>query len=111
MEQIHLAYCPPKETVSAIMMLHKNTKIKVTDYFDILAGVLEGDILAPYLFIICLDYVLKTSIDFMKANGFKLANTRSSICFAQTISDADYADDISLLAIHTSRPNPSNIVW
>ena len=29
-----------------------------TDYFDIVAGVLQGDTLAPYLFIICLEYVL-----------------------------------------------------
>ena len=34
-----------------------------TDYFDIVAGVLQGYTLAPYLFIICLDYVLRTSID------------------------------------------------
>ena len=34
-----------------------------TDYFDIVAGVLKGDTLAPYLFIICLDYVLRKSID------------------------------------------------
>ena len=37
-----------------------------TDYFDIVAGVLQEDTLAPYLFIICLDYVLRTSIDIMK---------------------------------------------
>ena len=29
-----------------------------TDYFDIVTGVLQGDALAPYLFIICLDYSL-----------------------------------------------------
>ena len=29
-----------------------------TDYFDIAAGVLQGDILTPYLFIISLVYVL-----------------------------------------------------
>ena len=29
-----------------------------TEYFDIVAGVLQGDMLTPYLFIICLDYVL-----------------------------------------------------
>ena len=34
-----------------------------TDCFDIVAGVLQGDTLALYLFIICLDYVLRTSID------------------------------------------------
>ena len=27
------------------------------------AEVLQGDTLAPYIFIICLDYVLRTSID------------------------------------------------
>ena len=43
-----------------------------TDYFDIVAGVLQGDTLAQYLFIICLDYVLRTSIDKIKENDFKL---------------------------------------
>ena len=55
-----------KETVDAIMILYRNTKEKVrspdgeTDYFDIVAGVLQGGTLAPYLIIICLDYVLRT---------------------------------------------------
>ena len=58
------------------MMLYRNTKVKVcssdgdTDYFNIVAGVLEGDTLAPYLFIFCLDYMLRTSIDKMKGNSF-----------------------------------------
>ena len=71
-EQILLAYGIPKETVAAITILYRNTKVKVrspdgdTDYFDIIAGVLQGDTLAPYLFIICLDYVLRTSIDKIK---------------------------------------------
>ena len=83
MEQILLPYRLSKETVAAIMMLYKNTKVKVrfrdgdTDYFDIVAGVLQGDTLAPYLFIICEDDVLRTSIDEMKNNGFKLAKERS----------------------------------
>ena len=69
MEQILLAYGIPKETVAAITILYRNTKVKVrspdgdTEYFDIVAGVLQGDTLAPYLFIIYLDYVLRTSID------------------------------------------------
>ena len=53
--------------------------------------------LAPYIFIICLDYELKTSIDLMKENSSKLAKERSRKYYAQTISDVDYADDIALL--------------
>ena len=58
MKQILLAYSLPKETVTALMMLYKNTKVKVRsldgdrDYFDIEVGVLPGDSLAPYLSII-----------------------------------------------------------
>ena len=68
-----------------------------TDYFDIVVGVLQGDTLAPYLFIICLDYVLTTFIDKMKDNGFKLTKERSRRYPAQTITDADYDDDIAFL--------------
>ena len=69
-----------------------------TEYFDIVAGVLQGDTLAPYLFIICLDYVLRTSIDKIRENGFKLTKKRSRRYPAKTITDADYADDIAILA-------------
>ena len=57
MEQILLAYGLPKETVAAIMIIYKNTKVKVcppdvdTDYFDIVAGGLQEDTLAQYHFI------------------------------------------------------------
>ena len=52
------------------------SKANIQHYFDIVAGVLQGDTLAPYMFIICLDYVLRTSIDLMKENGFKLAKEK-----------------------------------
>ena len=102
MEQILLAYGLPKETVAAITVLYRNTKVKVrspdgdTEYFDIVAGVLKGDTLAPYLF--CLDYVLRTSIDKIRENGFELTKKRSRRYPAKTITDADYADDIAILA-------------
>ena len=60
--------------------------------------VLQGDTLAPYIFIICLDYVLRTSIDKIKENGFELTKKRSRRYPATTITDADYADDIAILA-------------
>ena len=103
MEQILLAYALPKETVAAITILYRNTKVKVrspdgnTEYFNIVAGVLQGDTLAPYLFIICLDSVLRTSIDKIRENGFELTK-RSRRYPAKTITDADYADDLTIQA-------------
>ena len=69
-----------------------------TEYFDIVAWILQGDTVAPYLFIICLDYVLRTSIDKIKENGFELTKKKSRRYTAKTITDADYADDIAILA-------------
>ena len=103
MEQILLAYGVPKETVAAITILYRNTKVKVRspdgdrEYFNIVAGVQQWDTLAPYLFIICLDYVLRTSIDKIKENGFELTKKRSRSYPAKTITDTDYAVDIAIL--------------
>ena len=101
MEQI-----PPsiRPTTAAIMILYRNTKVKVcspdgdTEYFNIVAGVLQGNMLAPSVFIICLDYVLRTSIDKIRENGFELTKKRSRRYPEKTITDADYADDIAILA-------------
>ena len=73
------------------MMFYKNTKVKVrspdreTDFFDIVAGILQGDTLAPYLFIIYIDYVLRMSIYLMKENGFFTGKGKT-----QTISLTNY---------------------
>ena len=101
MEQILLAYGLHRES---LLILYRNTKVKVrspdgdTEYFDIVAGVQQGDTLAPYLFIICLDYVLRTLIDKIRENGFELTKKRSRRYPAKTITDVDYADDIAILA-------------
>ena len=53
----------------AIMILYRNTKSMVrspdgdTEFFDILAGVLQGDTLSLFLFVICSDYVFRISAD------------------------------------------------
>ena len=86
------------------MMLYKNTKVKVrssdgdTDYFDIVSVVLQGDILALYLFIICIDYVLRTSINLLEENSFKIAKERNRRYYALPIAEVDYADDIGFIA-------------
>ena len=69
-----------------------------TKYFDIVAGVLQGETLSQYLFIICQDYVLTTSIDKIRQNGHEPTKKRSRRYPAKTITDVDYADDIAILA-------------
>ena len=61
-------------------------------------SILQGDTLAQDLFIIFLDYELRTSIDKMKNNSFKLTKERSKSYSTQIITDAGYVDDIALLA-------------
>ena len=79
MEQILLADSLPKEIAEAIRMLYRNTKVKVDcpdgdrEYFDIVADILQRNTLVPYIFIISLDSVLRTSNDKMKENGFQLS--------------------------------------
>ena len=69
MKHILKSYGIPAETVNAIMILYMITRSMVrspdgdTQFFEITTGVLQGDTIAPFLFIICLDYVLKSSID------------------------------------------------
>ena len=64
------------------MKLYENIEIMVrspdsdTDIFDFVAGVLQGDTLAPFQFIINQDYILWTSIDRMKGNSsYKYTNS------------------------------------
>ena len=78
--------------------------IYIYAHIDIVAGVLQGDTLAQRLFIICLDYVLRTSINNIKENGFKLTKERSQRYPAETITDTDNADDMALLANAPAQP-------
>ena len=64
-----------------------------TDFFDIVTGNLLGDTIAPYILMMFLDYVLRSSINLIKENGFTLR-----IQEAENMIDADYAYDLALLA-------------
>ena len=104
MKEILSAYGIPKETVHAIMIMYQDTRSMVrscdgnTDFFDISAGVLQGYTLAPYIFITCLDYVLIKALDKNNELGFTLAKRKSKRYPAMKITDADYADDLAVLA-------------
>ena len=67
MLKILAAYGIPSRLVSVIGLMYEGTRAKVlspdgeTELFDILAGVLQGDTLAPYLFAIMIDYCIEES--------------------------------------------------
>lgn len=54
--------------------------------------------LAPFLFIICLDYVLRTTLDLSKEVALTLRKRRSHIQPPINNTDADYADDLANLS-------------
>ena len=108
MRKIRLAYKIPEVTVKAIMMFYTNTSSMVrspdgdTDLFEITSGVLQGDTLAPYLFIICLDYALRRSLDANKDLDFTLQYARSRRYPDIKVTDTDYADDLAILSNYLS---------
>ena len=93
MEKIYIAYGILKEIVTVIMILYRNTKSMTrspdgdTEFFHILAGVLQGDTLAPFLFVICLDYVLRISVDKCNEYGLTLELARSRRFHTEKITD------------------------
>ena len=82
---------------------YQNTIYKRLKWAD-----LQGDTLAPLLFIITLDYVLRTSIDENKDLGLTLSKQRSRRYPAIKITDAYYADDLVIFA--DSRRNAENLL-
>ena len=80
-----------KETITAIMILYKNTKVMVrsfdidTDFFDRVTGVLQGDTSVPYLFILCQNYELWISTDLIKEIWFHSEKSKK-----QMISSKNY---------------------
>ena len=94
-----LKYVAGKIKSNYIILVYITHSDGDTEFFDIVAGVLQGDTLFPYLFIICLDYVLRTSIDKIRENGFELTKKRGRrYPHKNNYRHTDYADDISLLA-------------
>ncbi|CAM4576982.1 unnamed protein product [Leuciscus chuanchicus] len=104
MVKILKAYRIPPNLLRAIESMYSGTRARVvtpdgnSEEFDILAGVMQGDTLAPFLFIIVLDYALKKAINGREQElGFTLTPRKSSRHPA-VLTDLDYADDISLLS-------------
>ena len=63
--------------------MYEDTKAKVvspdgeTEYFDIVASVLQGDTLAPYLFAIVLDYAMRQVMEIKKGLALSSRNVEA----------------------------------
>ena len=108
----------PKELIDAIFSVMNGHQIIIktedglSDPISVHAGVLQGDTLAPFLFVVALDFVLRAAI--LDNDGIPLVSshtkrhplrrTRSDHRHS-TITDLDFADDIILLCptMHQAR--------
>ena len=98
------AYDIPEKLVQAISLMYDKTRARVitpdgeTEFFEILAGVLQGDTLAPFLFAIVLDYAMRQALNGREEElGFKIERRRSRRHRPVVVTDTDFADDIALL--------------
>ena len=95
-------YSIPETVVNAISVLYKNSRSTVmvdgnlSDPFDVTTGVLQADVLAPFLFVVQVDYLLKKAT-LQLHSGVVTHPRRSRRHLAKSLNDLDFADDIALL--------------
>ena len=104
MFKILKAYGVPPNLLNTIIALYTDTKAKVlspdgeTDLFEIAIGVLQGDTLAPFLFVIVLDFAMRKAISGREEElGFTIP-PRSRRVQARTITALDFAGNIALIS-------------
>ena len=101
MLKILKAYGVPDKLVNAIAGIYKSTRTQVltpagpTDEFRSHSGVLQGDTLAPYIFVTMLVYAIEGRGEVL---GFQLTRRQSRLKGSVVIKDLDFADDIALLS-------------
>ena len=103
MIKILRSYGIPKAIVDAIRVLYDDSKSAVliegqmSEEFDVTTGVLQGDVLAPFLFIIVLDFVMLDAQSKNPAGGLVTHPRRSRRHQDIILNDLDFTDDIGLL--------------
>ena len=116
-------YGIPEKIVEAIRVLYDDSTSRVfvegelSEPFQITTGVLQGDVLAPFLFIIVIDYVSKQAASDYGYITHKAAPTRTNprpsrststltISSERKLSDLAFADDLALLEGSSDRAQP-----
>ena len=74
----------------------------LSDPSDVTTGVLQGDFLAPVLFVVLVDYLLKKATSQLDSGGVTHPR-RSRQHPAKSLNDLHFADDIALLESSISR--------
>jgi hypothetical protein len=99
MSQILAFYGVPSCLINAIMALYKGTTARVrlangtcSSYFPTTTGVLQGDTLSPFLFVIVLDFVLREVFE-NDSHALQITNTSPA-----KLGALAYADDIAIIA-------------
>ena len=104
MLKILKAYGVPDRLLKAMEASYPKTMAKVvsldgeTAVFMLRDGVLQGDTLAPYIFIIVLHYALHQATNDHEKLGFTIKPGRTKRVGPVTLTDLDFADDIALLS-------------
>ena len=105
MLKILKTYGIPDRLISGIGLMYEGTQARVitpdgeTEFFSILAGVLQGGTLGLYLFAIILDHGMRKAIGGKKEElGFTLHRRRSRRHEPVILTDTDFADDIPTIS-------------
>ena len=104
MFEILRLYGIPEGIIAAIKVMYTDNSSTVmttdgeTQAFPTLAGILQGDTLAPFLFIMVVDYIMRVSVDTITEKGYLLHPRRGSRQPAEYLTDTDFADDIALIS-------------
>ena len=104
MLEILALYGIPEQLIKAIQVLYTNTTATIytpdggTEPIDIKAGILQVDKLAPFLFIIVVDYIWRMSVDQITDKGLEIQPRKSSRHPARHLTDTDFADDLALIS-------------
>ena len=109
MFEILQAYGIPGTIIEAIKAIYDDSSALVitpdgeTEPFQIQAGVLQGDTLAPFLFVVVLDYIMRHALKDIQANTGIVLEERKSRRYPEIrLHDLDFADDIGLLSTSIS---------
>ena len=84
-------------TYSSAMVIYSDGD---TEPFQILTGVLQGGTLAPFLFIIVLDYIMWHALkDIHQTTGIILEKREeTTLPWSNALYDLEFIDDVALLA-------------